>query len=145
MDTLYRDDGETVRLVQVGGDLCDELVRGHTDRGGEAGDFFDPALDAAGDGDRIPEQRLARSDVQKRLIQRQALHDRGDFVENAEDLVGRLFVACHSWPNANRVGAKAEGRAHRHGRERAVFTHLVTCGRHDSAACYAPYDERLSE
>src|SRR5262249_44019790 len=69
LDTLFRDDGQAVRLIQVGGDLRDELVRGDSDRCGEACDFFDPGLDAAGDGDRVPEERLARCDVQKRLIQ----------------------------------------------------------------------------
>src|SRR5262249_17119548 len=65
--------------------------------------------------------------------------------ENAEYLVGDLFVARHAWPDANRVRAKTEGNAHWHRRVHAVFTDFVAGGRYDSTACCSPDNEGLSD
>ena len=139
-DLLRRHHGQAVGLLQLRGDLRHQLVGRDADRGGESGELADAALDAARDLGAAAEQRGARGDIQERLIERQALHQRGDLAEHAEHQRRDFLVALHARTHAHRVGAQAQRLAHRHGGAHAKAAHFVAGRGHDAAAA-APADD----
>src|SRR5207247_6311187 len=60
-----RDRDEAVRLLELGGDLRDELVRRETGRGGEARLLSDPPLDRAHGVECTPEEPLGPGELYK--------------------------------------------------------------------------------
>jgi len=143
-DLICGHDGQTVGFGQIGGDLRDQLVGRHADGGRKAGQLADAALDTPRDGDRVPEKLLAGRDIEKRLIERQALNQRGDLVKDAENLPRNLLVTLHPRPDADGMRAQAQCRAHRHRRAHAEFADLVAGCRHHPAAARPPDDNRLA-
>jgi hypothetical protein len=69
VDAIGSDDGETVRLVQIGGDFCDQLIRCNADRGAESGARADFRLDVASDVDGVAFEDATRRDVEKSFVQ----------------------------------------------------------------------------
>ncbi len=69
MDAVGGDDGESVRLVEIGCDFGDELVRCHTDRSGQPSDLPDAGFDSPRDGYGVPEELLARRNVEEGLVE----------------------------------------------------------------------------
>src|SRR2546429_3691311 len=93
----------------------------------------------------FPYTTLFRStgrDIEKRLIERQALNERGDLVKDTEDLPRDLLVTLHPRPDADGVRAQAQRRAHRHRRAHAEFADFVAGRRHHSATARPAHDDR---
>src|SRR6185437_1165016 len=89
--------------------------------------------------------RLALGGVGVSKDEREALHERGDLVEHAEDLPRDLAVALHARRDADRSGAEAQRGMHGHGRAHTELTDRVA-GRGDhSAAAGPPDDHRFAD
>ena len=120
------DDGEAARLLQVGGELGEELVAGQPDRDGDA----DLALDAGGNhrqrlGGRRGFGAVVVGQVEVGLIQRQRLNDGRGGAEDGADLLADALVLGHVGRKHGGVRAQLERLEHRHGGVRRR-----TCARH---------------
>ena len=93
---------------------------------------------------RVPEQRHAVGHVEKGFIEGQPLNERRHLVEDGEYLAGYFLVTCHARPDADRMRAQPQGRAHGHGRVHAELSNFVAGGRYDSAAVDSADDDRLA-
>lgn len=102
---------------------------------------MDALLDSEGDGLRRSLERDARGDVEKRLVERQALDQRRELVKDREHLLRHFLVAAHARWNAHRVGTAAQRFAHRHRRVHAEAAHLVTGRGYDAPAPRAADDD----
>ena len=68
---------EAARLVELGGDLGEELVVREADRGGDAELGLDPALEAGEeDGGRRAVQALGSREIEEGLVERERLDER---------------------------------------------------------------------
>ena len=140
------DDHESVRLFQVAGDLGQELVRRHADRGDQAETLADFLLDRPADADRGPEQRFAAGHVQEGFIQRQRFDQRRVLLEDRPDLVRDFRIVFHAWPQEDAVRAEPLGRDGRHGTVDAERAGHVVGRRHDAAAFRrSAHDHRLAD
>ena len=83
------DQREAARLVEVGGDLGEELVVGEADRDGEAELALDAGLQA-GEQDRRrgAVQALGAGEVEEGLVERERLDQRGELEHHRADLRG---------------------------------------------------------
>src|SRR6059036_1478286 len=71
-----RDNHEPVGLVQLGGHLGDELVRGQPRRRRQAGLGQDPSLYQADRVERAAEERLGPAEINERLVDRYGFYQR---------------------------------------------------------------------
>src|SRR2546422_836721 len=69
-----RDRDEAVRLLELGGDLRDELVRRETGRGGEARLLSDPPLDRAHGVECTPEEPLGPGEIDRKSTRLNSSH-----------------------------------------------------------------------
>ena len=67
---------EPVGLLELGGDLGHELVRGEPGRRGQLGLGADPLLDQPNRVERGAEERLGSGQVDERFVDRHGLHQR---------------------------------------------------------------------
>ena len=123
---------EAVGFVEVRGDLGDELVAGDTDGSRQLRRISDVGTDAARDADGITEQADAGRDVEKGLVEGEALHFGRDAPKYFEDLLRDIAVVVQTGVYANRVGATLQRFAHWHCRAHAKLARLVACGRNDT-------------
>src|SRR6185312_3764353 len=125
---------------EIRSDLRYQLVAGDPHRGGEPGAYPDAVFDPPGDRGGFAEQRSALRDIEVRLVEGEALDERRDLVEHAEDFPGDLTVTLHARRDADCCGTKAQCRVHRHGGPYTEFTHFVV-GRGDHSAPAGPADD----
>jgi len=111
---------------------------GHTDAGLQPGFPEYAVADQPADLLAAAQQPLAAGDVQEGLVQREALHQRGDVVEDPEHLFGDLAVAGHAGLQVLRAGAQAAGARHRHRRVHAEAARRIVGGRDHPAPAQSP-------
>jgi hypothetical protein len=133
LEVFARDDGETVGLVHVAGELGEELVRCHADRRGQASFCSDARSKRARDGDGVAEEGLARGDVEERLVDAQWFNERRERFEDREHVAGYDAVAVEVDGDDNRVRTVALGDGHRLGGVATEGAGFVR-GRGDDAA-----------
>ena len=98
------------------------------------------SLDLAGDLLAVAERAGAGRHVEEGLVERQALHQRRELVEDGEHLPRHLRVVADARPDADGVRAAPQRLAHGHRRVHAVAAHLVAGRRHHAAAARAADD-----
>ena len=81
-----RHDDEPVGLLEVRGDLGDELVGAEARRRREAGLVTDPPRDPTDGVERAPEEGRAAREVDEGLVHRDGLHERREVGEDRHDL-----------------------------------------------------------
>ncbi|GMA19451.1 hypothetical protein GCM10025862_14720 [Arsenicicoccus piscis] len=136
------DDDQAVRLGETGGELGDELRRGHPDRAG------DPLL--VGDGVaqvltdlRGPPERAARArHVEERLVEAERLDQRGDRAEDRHHRLGHLAVALVLGGEHDRLGAQPPGAGHRHRRGHPEGAGLIGRRQHHTPVATTDDDRR---
>jgi hypothetical protein len=134
------DDGEAARLVEIGGDLGQELVVGEADRDGDADLLLDPA-GKTDEGDRRAGmvQPLGAGEVEEGLVDRDRLDQRRQLQHEPPHLAADTAVFVDVGRDHHRVRARLEGLEHGHGRANAEGARHVAGGRHDAAL--APADD----
>src|SRR5581483_1123219 len=130
--------GEAARLVEIGGDLGEELVAGQPDRDG------DPALALylAGEaGQRLgwdhAVQTLGAGEIEKRLVDGQRLDQRRELLHRLAHRAPHARIFAHVRPHHDGVGAAAQGFEHRHRRSHAVGPRHIAGGGDDAALAAA--------
>ena len=137
------DHGEAARLVEIGGDLGEELVVGEPDRDGDAEGLRDAALEArerAG-GTAMVEPGGA-GEIEEGLIDRERLDEGRGLEHEPAHFPADGLVLAHVGPDDGRLRAKLERLEHRHGRAHAIDARDIAGGR-DHAALPAADDDRL--
>ena len=137
------DHREAARLVQVGGDLGQELVVRQADGGGDAVLLLD-ALDQQGERARRRSavELLGAAQVQEGLVDGDRFDQRRDRQHQLPDGAAHGLVLGHVRLDHHGVGAGLQRLEHRHGRAHAVDARHVA-GRRDHAAPPAADDHRL--
>ena len=82
-----RDDEQAIRLVPLGGELGQELVRRDAHRGRQPRLGAHAPPDVRGDGGRWPEEPLRAADVEEGLVDGERLHERRHLGEDRENAV----------------------------------------------------------
>ena len=118
--------------------LGEELGAGHADGDGEAHLVADGAAEAGGDLGRGARRAPQTAHVEERLVDRDALDQRGGALEHREHGPARLGVRRHAGLDHHGVGAQQAGLAAAHGAAHAARPGLVAGG-HDHPA---PDDDR---
>ena len=124
---------QAIRFFQVRRNFGDQFVRPDPDGRGQPGVRQDSLLDAPGNLDGLSVRRNPLTDVQERLVQRQAFDDRRDLPEDRENYRGNFLIAGNPRLDDRGVRAKLQRAAHRHCRVDAVFSRFIT-GCRDYAA-----------
>ena len=140
------DYSEAARLVEVRGDLGEELVVAQTDRDGDA----DLALDAPGQHRqclrRCPAmQPFGAGEVEEGFVDRDRLDQRGDGVEQRADLAADRLVMRHPGWNDDGVGTSAQRLEHRHRRMDAELPGDVARRRDDAAMTPADHHRTIGQ
>ncbi len=142
---MFGDDDEAVGLLQVGGQLGEELVRRDADGGRQVGLFLDPVLDIPADLLGAAEQVDAAGHVEKGLVERDGLDQRRIALENGVNGLGDLGIAVHANGQEDGVWAQAHCLGRRHGAVDAELADLVGGGAdHAAALRVAPDDDGLA-
>src|SRR4051812_29780364 len=132
--------GKPARLVEVGGDLRQELVAGEADRDADA----DVALDVACE----PRQHLCRDhavhplgagEIEEGLVDRERLDQRRQRLHGLAYLAPNPDIFRHVRRDHGGMRAGFQRLVHRHGRPHAVGAGDVAGGRHHAAL--APADD----
>ncbi len=129
-----RHDHQAVGLLQVGGQLGQELVRSDADRDRQAFPRPDLAFDLAGDGNAVPEQAGRCGDVQKGLVDAERLDELGVRLEDLHDALGYFGVKTSARAQIDGVRAAAVRLGDRHRRPDAELSGRVVTCRHDTAS-----------
>jgi len=139
-------DREAARLVEIGGDLGEELVVGQTDGGGNA-DFGLDAADQAGKlgGGGLAVEPLGASEIEKGFVEAERFDDRGEALHQRFDLAGDVHIGAHPGGDDDGVGAQLEGLKHRHGGTHALNAGNVAAGGDDPALAAADDDGVIGE
>ena len=127
IDLRRRDHAQPVGLVQIGGDLRDQLVGTDADGRGEPGGLANSLLDEPRNCGGLLQGRGACRNVEIGLIERQAFNQRRDVAKYREDLLRDFLVPLHSRPNADGVGTEAPRCMHRQRGAHTELAHLVAC------------------
>ena len=132
---------EAPRLLGIGRDLGDELVRADPDRGVEAELVADPADERAHLRHRVGHA----GEVEIRLVERQRLERDVELADEVDDLARRLAVVREVGRQPVRVGAHPPGARRRHRRAHAELPRLVRSGRDDRPRPGPRHDDRLPD
>src|SRR5262252_2442738 len=135
------DDDHPVRLLQLGGDLGHEHVRGDAYGGGKVHPCLDAALDLAGDGRAVAVQGAARRDVEEGLVDRQGLDERGEISEEAHDVAGNGGVLVHVHAQVDAFRAQTIRAADGHGGVDPETAGFIGGGRDHTAAARVSADD----
>ena len=137
------DHREAARLVEVGGDLGQELVVRQAHRPGDS-QLCLHALDQLGQhrGRRAAMQPGGARKVEERLVQRQGFDGRGHFLHHRPDLARNGGVDLHPAAHHHRLGAQLQRLEHRHRRAHPLDARDVAGGGHHAAPPAAD-DDRL--
>ena len=137
------DHREAAGLVQVGGDLGQELVVAEADGYGDLQFIFHLANQFRETFCRaLAMQGRGAGEVQVGLIDRQRLHQGREREHHGAKLLTDLPVAFHVRAHHDGVRAGLQGLEHGHGRVHAVGAGQVAAGRHHAAVGTAD-DQRL--
>ena len=123
---------EPAGLVELGGDLGEQLGGTDADRAGEAELVPHRALDPPGDLLGWAEEPAAAADVEEGLVDRDRLDQVGVAPEDLEHLALGLDVGRHVDGQVDRLGADALGARDRHRRAHAAGARLVGGGADDA-------------
>ena len=143
-----RDDDQAVGLVEVAGDLGDQLGGPDADRAGEAaGHLVDPLLELAterADGGDREVGEAGRLEVDEGLVERQRLDERADLAEQRHHRAAGVAVGVEPAGEEGGVGTAPArlGRGHR--RVDPERARLVRRRRHDAPAAGAADHDRLA-
>jgi hypothetical protein len=137
------DDREAARLVEIGGDLGEELVVAEPDRDGDA----DLALDAAGQlhhrmRRRAAVQQLGAGQVEKGLVDREWLNQRRRLAHERPHRAADGAILRHVGADDDGIRTGLERLEHRHRGAHAVEPRDVAAGEDDAALATAD-DYRL--
>ena len=138
---LAGEDDEAARLLGVGGDLGDELVRPDSDRGVEARLFADPSDQIAHLRDRV--RHLG--EVEVGLVERHRLDRHTDLLDQFADLGRALAVMRVVNRQPVRVGAEPPRPRRGHRRADPELPRLVRGGRDDRSRAGARHDHGLAD
>ncbi len=129
---------EAARLLQIGGNLGEELAVGEADGDGNPDLLFDTA-GKAGEGARggIVVQPLGAAELQEGLIDGERLHQRCQLLHQRADLAADANVFFHVGLDHDRLRAGRKRLEHRHCRAHAVNAGDVTSRRDDAALAAA--------
>ncbi len=127
-------DQEAVGLRHRARDLCEELRPRDANRDRETDLVEDPLPQPSRDLRRLPGEAFEPSNVEERLVDREALHERRRVLEDREDGLARLRVGGHPRRHDDCVRAESARLAAAHRRLDAVRLRLVAGREHDSAA-----------
>ena len=131
---LDGDDEEPVRLAECTRHLGEVLRAGHADRDGQADPGSHVGAQLLRDGGRRTADAAQAADLEERLVDRDALDERGGVVEDVEHVAARLGVRVHPGRDDDRVGAQPQRLAPAHGGAHALGLGLVAAGQYDPAA-----------
>ena len=128
------DHREPARLVEIGGDLGEELVVREADRGGHP----DLGLDLPGEprhqnGGWCVVQPLGAAEIEERLVERERLDQRGQRIHQRPDLCRDLGVIADAGRDHDGVGTELAGLKHRHGGAHARDPGDIATGGHHAA------------
>jgi hypothetical protein len=131
---VERDDEQPVRLRERARHLREELRASdaHTDRQPDA--LTDRASQPHRNLDGRAGDRLHTADVEKRFVDRQALHERRHVIEDRVQILARLRIGGHARRNHDRLGTEPAGLPPAHRRSDAAGLRLVARREHDTAA-----------
>ena len=138
-----RDDEQPVGLAPGRSQLRHEFGGRDPDRAGELLLVPDPRADPLGDLHRAPEPPPRSAHVEKGLVERERLHERGDGTKDLHDPGRRLAIAAEPRGDHHRLRAQPAGAHHRHRASYAELTSLVGGRQHHSPAATAADDDRL--
>ena len=138
---LAGEDDEAARLLGVGGDLGDQLVRADPDRGVEVQLVADPADEVAHPGDGIGHLR----EVEVRLVERERLERHAELADQRHHLARRLAVVGEVGRQPVGVRAQPPRPRRRHRRADAELPRLVRGGGDHRARPGAGHDHRLAD
>ncbi len=141
---LGPDDRQRIRFIEIRGDFRYQFVFGDADRGRQPGLIQYSLLDGHSDLCRCAEQGLARGDVEKSLIERQAFDYGRELAKDGEDLPGYGLVVRHARLDAAELGAASDRFSHWHRRADAEGPRLVAGRCNDTAVGAPAYDNRLA-
>jgi hypothetical protein len=136
-------DRKAARLVEIRGDLGEKFVAGQPDRDGDAELSFDVGGKARKHlGGRQTVQPLGARQIEKRLVDRERLDQRGQCQHQLPDLAADARIFVHVRPDHARMRAQPKRLEHRHCRSHPEGSGDVA-GRGDNAAPSAADDHRL--
>ncbi len=130
---LWRNGHQAGGLAQVAGNLGHKLTGGDAGGGGQLQLGGDGGTDGRGHGGAAAEQLLAAGDVQKRLIQRQALHQWGVARKDGKNLRTDGAVQRLARRHHHRLRAALQGGVHGHGGMHPKGARLVGGGAHHAS------------
>ncbi len=142
MDFQRVDEQQAVGFMDIGSELCQELVVRQSHGSGQSGLRFYPFLDLLADFQLAAEQLQAAGHVQKGFIQGKPFYQRGKVVENGEYFGGFFPVPCHPGADKMPLRAKSSRTTHRQSRVNAESSRFVTGGGHHAARAQAADDDR---
>jgi hypothetical protein len=122
---------EPVGLGDPARHLGEELGPGHPDGDGQADPFEHLAPQAHRHLERRAGEPAHPANVEERLVDRQALHERRRLLEDLEDRLARLGIRRHPRLDDDRVRAQAPRLAAAHRRADATRLGLVAGRQHD--------------
>jgi hypothetical protein len=131
---LGRHDQQAVGFGHAARDLGEELGSGDADRDREPDALADVEAQPRRDLEGRARDAFQPADVEERLVDRQALHQRRRVVEDREDRLARLRVGRHPGLDHDRVRAQPAGLRTTHCRADAVRLGLVAGREHDPGA-----------
>jgi hypothetical protein len=132
------DDGEAAGLVEVGGDLGEELVVRQAYGAGEAQLFLHPlGEEGEHDGGWRPVQPFGAGKVKEGLVEAQRLDAVRQLLHQGADRPGRVDIGGEPGLHHRGLGAEAQGLVHGHGRPDAADAGEVAGGGDDAATAAA--------
>jgi len=140
---LATDDGEAARLVEIGGDLGEELVVGEADGNGDADFVLDALCEAAhADGGACVMQPLGAGEIEKGLVDGDGFDKRRQVAHQRADIARDACIFCHVGFHDDGFRAGGERLEHGHGGAHAADARDVAAGGDDAARAAAD-DEGL--
>ena len=129
-----RDDDQPVGLGNLRCDLGQVLRAGHADRDGQADLVLDPAANRRRNADGRTEQGDRASDVEERLVNRDAFNQRREVVKDRHDLIAEALVLVKVAADEAQGRTQLAGSASRHPAADAERARFVRGGQHDATA-----------
>ena len=129
-----RDAEEPVRLGDAACDLGEELGARDPDGDGDPDPLADVSAQALGDLAGRARDPAHPADVEERLVDGEALDERGGVLEDSVERLARLRIGGHARRHDDRLGAETSRPGAAHGRAHAPSLGLVARGEHDAPA-----------
>ena len=145
-DAVRLDNDKPVRLIQVAGDLGEELVRRHTNGRRQMQFVANRGFDLPADFGRRPQQPSAAGYVQERFVQGERFHERREPAENLADLLRHLSVVVDTGRQKDGCRAQPFRLCRRHGTADTKLAGHVVGSRDDTSPLRrATNNDRLAE